>query len=893
MRTGRFGRMIYRSTFTAASFLKDSNAQLGKICITFDYLLQSPTKNQSDYSKQPKVANLSKSSSDIIRSLPIDTTDVYYFLFDVLFRIKQSSFVQLVMRGERVRHDDDQNTLQFSSTLHSIIFTEKTLGGGSSGGAGSNAMSDVAKGHQAKSPKSKIPTNLGRDGVNVEASPNGSVDDATKKGSLRVNSGSRRTVPKSPIPSARRASSAMSQQRKVLETQLSAKKKRYQMMKNELINNQKKTQVIYDEMMQLREKVLSCGGNDSGPIEEIKFMDTRGPRHSENRSGAMSPSRDNFNKVQEKEAKIDASEIERNEQELENSLITKNFLDRLEMIVREIPTKYQEFCQFALEKYFNIATFLTALAESNKTDDGSASVHSQRIEEYRKDTDVLKKRFEEINEDQTKLTDDLLASFYNLYEEYSGYRTKLKELNTIVKAQKEICDRYENSQMDLQAEQERKDQKTQLENQMAVARAKIRELESQLSKSEYKFQQMQANFKKSEEQHRCKEQTMDKRLKDMQKTLKNNETLVSTVETQRDTYEKRLLDLREKMSVSEAETANKMSQMNDRLNSIMDELENEKEKRREAEAKALSAEERNKKMEEKCQELCDMAQKKDYSISENKYSQKEIFLYNDLKNTRKELEEYKEKLKQVQNEKEEILSMMHQAAVEDDDDETKSKLAAELAVKSESLRKLATQCMKLEHELSIAKQRNDNLERQVTDIQKRLHAQMSDNGKNASIAHTIELQQQISELREALIEEQNHNKDIEKELLQKQLEVEERDRALREGSKILELREELLSIMNAQDQSGLETPEISESYSDMEEIDKQAWSKTKIIQDLHSRLENKQLQVMQLEKMVKQMEDQQDRAQAQRTRLESRIADLELSLQEKTRESRNKGFGIL
>lgn len=45
------------------------------------------------------------------------------------------------------------------------------------------------------------------------------------------------------------------------------------------------------------------------------------------------------------------------------------------------------------------------------------------------------------------------------------------------------------------------------------------------------------------------------------------------------------------------------------------------------------------------------------------------------------------------------------------------------------------------------------------------------------------------------------------------------------------------------------------------------------------------MQVMRLEKLVKLLEDQQDRAQAQRTRLEHRIGQLEISLQEKNKNS--------
>lgn len=57
---------------------------------------------------------------------------------------------------------------------------------------------------------------------------------------------------------------------------------------------------------------------------------------------------------------------------------------------------------------------------------------------------------------------------------------------------------------------------------------------------------------------------------------------------------------------------------------------------------------------------------------------------------------------------------------------------------------------------------------------------------------------------------------------------------------------------------------------------------------MYTTLEGKQMQVMRLEKLVKLLEDQQDRAQAQRTRLEHRIAQLEVSLREKSRNDSNR-----
>lgn len=53
----------------------------------------------------------------------------------------------------------------------------------------------------------------------------------------------------------------------------------------------------------------------------------------------------------------------------------------------------------------------------------------------------------------------------------------------------------------------------------------------------------------------------------------------------------------------------------------------------------------------------------DYRLSDNNHTENEICLYNDLMAARADLERQREKIEQLEKEKQEIVAVMHQAAV--------------------------------------------------------------------------------------------------------------------------------------------------------------------------------------------------------------------------------------
>lgn len=111
-------------------------------------------------------------------------------------------------------------------------------------------------------------------------------------------------------------------------------------------------------------------------------------------------------------------------------------------------------------------------------------------------------------------------------------------------------------------------------------------------------------------------------------------------------------------------------------------------------------------------------------------------------------------------------------------------------------------------------ERNEMLEKKLCNMQQRLHAQSKEDGKTEPDA--IELRQQNSDLRNSLAEVIRHNQELETTLTQKQLEIEQRDRMMREQSKFLKVRTELLSLLKGK-QANADNAD-GRNYEDIDEV---------------------------------------------------------------------------
>ncbi|XP_054012429.1 myosin heavy chain, clone 203 [Hylaeus anthracinus] len=713
------------------------------------------------------------------------------------------------------------------------------------------------------------------------ANPTG--EDASGVTKSQIGSARRSLAKPSVSPTAyKRPMSAAAGSAMKLENQYAIKKKRYQLIKKDLMDKQKVAQDLYNHMSQLREQVIASGAKDPGKLEDLK-VEIGGPKQQPT---IIEP----------------VAENEQPESCVENMAVCEEFVDNLHRQLQEIPRKSQSLCRELLNKQSEFVAFvdsrLKASVEENEEGNSLVQVEAQ-LEVHRKDYESLQACMEDIKEMETKTVEEILKNVRNMVEEFEGQRTKLRELKG-VGGQRELQSQLNATLEELQAERERSNQNKerlrQTEVQLQRARAKIRELEAHVANDEGKIQMLQANVKNLENQVRQKEQSVDMKMKEMQRTIKNSEALVFKVEKQRDSYESRLVELKEKMSSKENETMNKIKELSEKLNAVTAEVAAESEKRQEAEEALSELEERYKQLEEKSNQFCELAERnKDFTITEGSHSENEVRLFNELQAARAEVEMQKEMLAQLQQEKEEIVAVMHQAASNDEEDDTREKLATELVFKNNELKNLKMQYCELKKVAKNAQERNGTLEKQLIEIQTLLHSQSREGGKAGLSAHTIELQQQLSDLRNHLAGVVQQKEELETALTQKQLELEQRECVMREQNKFLKARDELLSMMKGKvDHENTDSSNNDENNEYTEKVQKNTAiaAKTEAIHELYSSLQAKQMQIMRLEKMVKLMEDQQDRAQAQRTRLENRIAQLELALQ-RNKEQRGKGFSIL
>nr|XP_012230750.1 PREDICTED: putative leucine-rich repeat-containing protein DDB_G0290503 isoform X2 [Linepithema humile] len=684
----------------------------------------------------------------------------------------------------------------------------------------------------------------------------------------------------------RKSMNTVSAEKRQLEVQYSSKKTRYANLKKALADKQKIAQELCDEMSSLREKIIAVGGKDPGKIEELKTAQVECPKQSPAESIKTSLQHDCPDE-QRKRICMDESAV------IGVSLLQNQLQDLCD--------RSQDLSQRVLDKSSSFASLVKSwLTEFNQQNENilipmDFTKAEAQLATFGQNNEELRTQLDELRTAQKDFVAEFTKRSSSLRDEYDNYHERVKEEQPNVD-RKDLQEQLSVALGELKMERNKANQWKEgtriLERQMQKAQMKIRDMELFATNAEASSLQLQNSVKSLQAQLKQKDQMMEQRMKDMHKAMKSSEGLLAKIEKQRDSFESRIVDLKEKMARKEAEANATIKKLSEKFETINVEINEEREKRQQVESAFTEMEERCKHLEEKSQLLCDLANEKsnNLAVTDDNHTENEICLYNDLKATRAELEKHKQKIEQLEQEKQEIVAVMHQAASRDNEDETKDKLAAELVAKTNNLQNLMLEHAQLQKVARFTQEKNEMLENRLSEIQRHLHAKSKENSKTAP--DTIELQQQISDLRNSLAETMQQNQSLETTLTQKQLELEQRDRVMREQSKFLKARDELLNLFKGKQQANADN---SANYEDIDEINKQIVAKTEAIQELYTTLENKQMQVMRLEKLVKMLEDQQDRAQAQRTRLEHRIAQLEVSLREKNKSDSNRSrtFGIL
>lgn len=296
---------------------------------------------------------------------------------------------------------------------------------------------------------------------------------------------------------------------------------------------QKVAQDLYDEISSLREKIITAGGKDPGKVEELKLSQAEFLKQS------LPTSIETNLHDNEQWGQICMDE---------SMMIGVSLLQNQ---LQDLCDRSQELCQRALDKSSSFASlvksWLTASRQENET--GKVSIVVDYSEAEMQQTNLAQSN-EELKMQLDKLKtaqNDFIAEYEmkssNLRIEYDNYLERMKKEQPNID-RKDLQDQLSIALLELKAERDKasqgKERLRTIEVQMNKARTKIRELEGHVANEELKSQQLLNGMKSLEAQLKQKDQTMELRMKDMNKALKSSDDLIAKMEKQRDTFESRL-----------------------------------------------------------------------------------------------------------------------------------------------------------------------------------------------------------------------------------------------------------------------------------------------------------------------------------------------------------------
>ncbi|XP_011300410.1 early endosome antigen 1 [Fopius arisanus] len=624
--------------------------------------------------------------------------------------------------------------------------------------------------------RSRIPTNVHRNSMSG-ADSHGNLEspraEAQKDSGRRLASKSfNSTIPKKP------PNPPSGMQRRQLENQLHVKKNKYATLKKELMEKQKTAIEMYEDVVQLREKLIAAGGKDPGRIDAIQLLGGQ-TLHSPG-GGEMT-----F---------------------VVDSTVTNEFVSNIQLQLDGTSKNLFDVCQDTLTKYSKVLHRLMSSRDQSREADAMLE-----LKEFEVDHENLVTRLEAARKVEDELRSNVMGKVAILWSEIEACRIRIKHLENAGDDMVNQLRAKLNSEVEKL--RELKERKSAVDGQLQKAKLRIKELEGKVEEEETKISQLQGNVKNLEGQLKHKDINGEQRLREVQKLLKNSEATVVKLENQRDSLESRLIELKKDLSNTEQ---------------------------------------------------VELLEKIIY------LEEKSEILEKQLETLHPELSTCQQRVEHFVNEKLNI----------------ENHFQTKLEEKSNEIKDLQLNIETLERERDSFKQKVKDLESAppVAPTSPRPQSKQSANPESENISYgSLEILKVNDGLRRNITDLKRTLKEVESELNTRSTQLQQKEKLLREQAKQLKIRDEMLAVMQGNRDKGNLTS-LHKSGKDL--VGKAS------LEELYSTLEDKQTQLVHLEKMVKQMEDQEKRAQEQRTRQEKRIAQLELTLQNKKNENR-KRFGIL
>ncbi|CAG5009636.1 unnamed protein product [Parnassius apollo] len=484
--------------------------------------------------------------------------------------------------------------------------------------------------------------------------------------------------------------------------------------------------------------------------------------------------------------------------------------------------------------------------------------------------------------------ESLVKELARLRQDIELHSAVTMEFNAISAAESETAKALEYTRRELEEERvskaTMKEKLATTELQLRQARARINKMDRQLREAEASITSLTVTVKSLEDQSRQKEVQLEARARKLRESLKTGEMTNNQIMQQRDALENELIKVKEQLERNTIENKFIIQDLNNQLRDLKSALEVERKKtQEEMELKNMFEESYRESLntiEELKAQIVDLENKKP---NPDLPTEREMELRAELIATKSTLRITEEEVISCKREKVRFLETLTKIAESENKMGMQQKLAAELLSKEEIMSKMQTQIREMNKSIKLNEQKVIEYEKYIRALQ--AYSQYSSNSQEETSngATYQDLQQEIMQLRMALLEAVHKHEELSELLTQKEQQLEQQDKTSRAQARVIKVREELINMLKNKESE--QSRELSTLQQDLEqrmrivdEVNKQIAAKADEIQELFSTLENKQQQIHRLEKIVLALEEQQRRAQAQRTRHEEKIAALEHEL---------------
>lgn len=261
---------------------------------------------------------------------------------------------------------------------------------------------------------------------------------------------------------------------------------------------------MYEDVVQIREKLIAAGGKDPGKIDAIKLLCDQ---------SLHSPASGETTFVMD-------------------STVTKEFVSNIHAQLENLSKSMLDVCQETLTKYSKVLHRLKMPKDQPR--DPEAMLE---IKEYEVDHDNLVTRLEAARQVEDEFRANAMSKISILWSEIDACRIRIKHLEN---AGDEMANQLRGKlNSEVEKLRELRERKGAADGQLQKAKLRIKELEAKVDEDDTKISQLQGSIKNLEGICKMRDSNGEQKTRELQKLLKNSEGNVAKLESQRNTLESR------------------------------------------------------------------------------------------------------------------------------------------------------------------------------------------------------------------------------------------------------------------------------------------------------------------------------------------------------------------